>query len=57
MLATKMQLALFLDSSDGKVETAKQVVESYYDCRKHAPEHFSYRDPNSDEIQQCLENQ
>lgn len=54
---TDKQLALFLDSSDGKVETAAKVVETYYDCRKTAPEHFSFRDPNSDEIQQCLENQ
>lgn len=51
------QLALFLDSSEGKVDVAKSVVETYYDCRKQAPEQFSFRDPNSEEIQQCLENQ
>lgn len=54
---TDKQLALFLDASDGKIEVAQKVIEIYYDTRKNAPEHFLNRDPKSEEIQQCLENQ
>lgn len=54
---TDKLLALFLDASDGKVDVAKKTVEIYYDAKKNAPEHFSFRDPKSSEIQQCLNNQ
>lgn len=54
---TNKLLALFLDASDGSIEEAKRTVEIYYDAKHNAPEHFTYRDPKSDEIQQCLMNQ
>lgn len=54
---TDKQLALFLDASDGLASVAKKTIEIYYDVKHNAPEHFSNRDPISDEIQQCLMNQ
>lgn len=51
------QLALFLDASDGQVDVAKKTVETYYDTKANAPEHFVLRDPQCSEIQQCLANQ
>lgn len=53
---TDKQLALFLDSC-GSVEYARKVIDTYYTVRKNCPEHFAGRDPNSPEIQQCLDNQ
>lgn len=50
-------LALFLSVSDGKVDVAKNTCETYFDARRHAPEHFTLRDPMCEEVQQCLENQ
>lgn len=54
---TDKLLALFLDASNGRIDVAKKTCEIYYDAKKHAPEHFSLRDPKCSEIQQCLENQ
>lgn len=54
---TDKQLALFLDASDGSTSVAKKTIEIYYDAKHSAPEHFTYRDPRSDEIEQCLLNQ
>lgn len=54
---TDKQLALFLDASDGSIDVAKKTVEIYYDAKHNAPEHFTLRDPKSDEIEQCLLNQ
>lgn len=54
---TDKLLALFLDASDGVIDVAKKTIEIYYDAKHSAPEHFSYRDPKSDEIEQCLLNQ
>lgn len=53
---TDKQLALFLDSC-GTVEFARKTIDTYYTVRKTCPEHFAGRDPNSPEIQQCLDNQ
>lgn len=52
-----LKLALFIDASNGQIEIAKKTVETYYDARHHAPEHFFGRDPTCDSIQQCLNNQ
>lgn len=51
------KLALFIDASNGQIEVAKKTIETYYDARYQAPEHFYDRDPTSDVIQQCLNNQ
>lgn len=50
------QLALFLHAC-GSVEDATKTIKIYYTARADATEHFSKRDPGSDEIQQCLNNQ
>lgn len=50
------QIALFLDACDSLEET-KSVMSIYYRTRQTSPEHFQNRDPRSDEIQQCLNNQ
>ena len=54
---TDKQLALFLDACNGSVEDTKKVIQVYFQARKSSPEHFNKRIPNSDEIQQCLDNQ
>lgn len=54
---TDKLLALFLDASDGSTSVAKKTIELYYDAKNSAPEHFTNRDPKSDEIEQCLSNQ
>ncbi|XP_055375202.1 alpha-tocopherol transfer protein-like [Condylostylus longicornis] len=54
---TDKQLLLFFNACNFKTEYALNVIKIYYNCRKNAPEHFDNRDPYSDEIQQCLENQ
>lgn len=54
--ALLFQLLLFLDSCGGVEEGAK-VAKKYYQIKKNSPEHFSNRDPESPNIQQCLKNQ
>ncbi|XP_037039603.1 alpha-tocopherol transfer protein-like [Bradysia coprophila] len=49
-------IALFLDACDSLDET-KSVMSIYYRTRQTSPEHFENRDPRTDEIQQCLNNQ
>jgi len=53
---TDKLIALFLDACDS-VEETKSVMSIYYQTRQSSPEHFKNRDPRSDEIQQCLNNQ
>ncbi|XP_031637787.1 alpha-tocopherol transfer protein-like [Contarinia nasturtii] len=56
-LITNTQLILFIESSDGCVDEAQRTLENYYDAKLQAPEHFAGRDPTSDAVQQCLNNQ
>uniref|UniRef100_A0A6M2DE55 Putative phosphatidylinositol transfer protein sec14 n=1 Tax=Xenopsylla cheopis TaxID=163159 RepID=A0A6M2DE55_XENCH len=53
---TDKQLLLFLNAC-GDVAQARQCLETYYDSRRNAPEHFTNRDPRSDEILQCFQAQ
>ncbi|KAJ6642975.1 Alpha-tocopherol transfer protein-like [Pseudolycoriella hygida] len=53
---TDKLIALFLNACDSLEET-KSVMSIYYEARQSSPEHFEHRDPRSDEIQQCLNNQ
>jgi hypothetical protein len=53
---TDKQLANFL-SACGSVEEARKVIKLFYDIRRDATAIFSQRDPESKEIQQCLQNQ
>lgn len=54
---TDKLLVLFLDACGGNIEYARKVIDTYYTVRKTSPEHFAGRDPNSPDIQQCLDNQ
>ncbi|CAG9805864.1 unnamed protein product [Chironomus riparius] len=50
------KLLCFLHACNG-VDDAAKVISTYYEVRQSCPAVFSNRDPLSNEVQQCLENQ
>lgn len=51
------QLLLFFRACKREFDTTRTVIEAYYEHKRSTPEHFSDRNPLSDEVQQCLDNQ
>lgn len=51
------QLLLYLNTSDGDIDKATQILMKHYDIRKKALKLFTRRDVTLPEMKQCLENQ
>lgn len=54
---TDQQLLLFYDACQKDFEETKETIQNYYEHKRSSPEHFVNRDPASDKIKQCLDNQ
>lgn len=54
---TDRQILLFYMACDKNFDTAKNCIAKYYSHKLGATEHFTNRDPQSSQIQQCLKNQ
>lgn len=54
---TDQQLLLFYCACEKNFDDTTACIKNYYDHKTKAPEHFARRDPDSQKIQQCLQNQ
>lgn len=54
---TDQQLLLFYCACQKNFENTKSTIEKYFEHKRNTPEHFSNRDPTSDKLQQCFNNQ
>lgn len=54
---TDQHLLLFYCACEKDIDVTKQVIQKYFEHKPGALEHFSLRDPDSQKIKQCLQNQ
>lgn len=54
---TDQQLVLFYGACEKNFEETKETIHNYFAHKRNTPEHFSNRDPASEKIKQCLNNQ
>lgn len=54
---TDQQLVLFYCACGKDLEDTKETIQNYYEHKRSTPEHFLNRDPTSDKVKQCLDNQ
>lgn len=54
---TDQQLVLFYSACEKDFDNTKECIKNYFEHKRSSPEHFANRDPSSDKINQCLNNQ
>lgn len=54
---TDHQLLLFYSACDKDFDNARDTIQNYYKYKRNVSSFFADRDPSSDRVQQCLNNQ